>query len=197
MKSIENITQYTTIIKKSEFITTLIPCNEIEQVESLVAKYSKSDATHNCVAYIVNNHEKANDDGEPSGTAGLPMLNVLQRQGLENIIAIVTRYFGGIKLGAGGLTRAYTNSVADALKEARIVEKECVAKYRIDVDYHYSKKLNYLIQAKNLPLVDTIYDEKVHYILFLKDTSFIDEIQELTANTFTYEKIGEDYIEIA
>ena len=86
MKSIENITQYTTIIKKSEFITTLIPCNEIEQVESLVAKYSKSDATHNCVAYIVNNHEKANDDGEPSGTAGLPMLNVLQRQGLENII---------------------------------------------------------------------------------------------------------------
>ena len=118
MRSIKETTTNTIIIKKSEFITTLIPCNDEKEIKDLIELYSKDDATHNCVAYRVGPLEKADDDGEPSGTAGLPMLNVLQRQKIDNVIAIVTRYFGGIKLGAGGLTRAYTNSVADALKEA-------------------------------------------------------------------------------
>ncbi len=83
------------------------------------------------------------------------MLNVLQRQKIDNVIAIVTRYFGGIKLGAGGLTRAYTNSVADALKEAEIVNKELVKLYRISVDYTLSSKVSYLIQSKNLLLMNT------------------------------------------
>ena len=121
MRSIKEITTNTIIIKKSEFITTLIPCNDEKEIKDLIELYSKDDATHNCVAYRVGPLEKADDDGEPSGTAGLPMLNVLQRQKIDNVIAIVTRYFGGIKLGAGGLTRAYTNSVADALKEAEKV----------------------------------------------------------------------------
>ena len=121
MRSIKETTTNTIIIKKSEFITTLIPCNDEKEIKDLIELYSRDDATHNCVAYRVGPLEKADDDGEPSGTAGLPMLNVLQRQKIDNVIAIVTRYFGGIKLGAGGLTRAYTNSVADALKEAEKV----------------------------------------------------------------------------
>ena len=108
MRSIKETTTNTIIIKKSEFITTLIPCNDEKEIKDLIELYSKDDATHNCVAYRVGPLEKADDDGEPSGTAGLPMLNVLQRQKIDNVIAIVTRYFGGIKLGAGGLTRAYT-----------------------------------------------------------------------------------------
>ena len=196
MKSIRKIVQNTIIIKKSEFITTLIPCSNEEEINLYLEDYCKPDATHNCVAYLVGNKERANDDGEPSGTAGLPMLNVLKRQELSNIIAIVTRYFGGVKLGAGGLTRAYSNSIVEALKVAEIVETELAYKYRIDVDYHYIKKIDYLIKARNLLLEETTYDEKVHYILYLRDTAFLDELQELTNNTFTYELLGQDYMPI-
>ena len=118
MKSIEKITEHTLVIKKSEFICTLIPLNDEEKINETIDYYKEKykDATHNCVAYLVGTKERANDDGEPSGTAGLPMLNVLKKQELSNIIAIVTRYFGGIKLGAGGLTRAYSQAVADAYR---------------------------------------------------------------------------------
>ena len=100
MKSIEEITEHTLVIKKSEFICTLIPLNDEEKINETIDYYKEKyeDATHNCVAYLVGTKERANDDGEPSGTAGLPMLNVLKKQELSNIIAIVTRYFGGIKL---------------------------------------------------------------------------------------------------
>ena len=196
MRSIKETTTNTIIIKKSEFITTLIPCNDEKEIKDLIELYSKDDATHNCVAYRVGPLEKADDDGEPSGTAGLPMLNVLQRQKIDNVIAIVTRYFGGIKLGAGGLTRAYTNSVADALKEAEIVEKELVKLYRISVDYHFSRKVSYLIQSKNLLLMNTEYDEEVHYDVYLRDTSFLDELNELTASNMHYEVIKMSSIEI-
>ena len=112
------------------------------------------------------------------------------------MIAIVTRYFGGIKLGAGGLTRAYTNSVADALKEAEIVDKELVKLYRISVDYHFSRKVSYLIQSKNLLLMNTEYDEEVHYDVYLRDTSFLDELNELTASNMHNEAVKEDYIPV-
>lgn len=195
MKSVKNYTKYSWTIKKSEFITHLIPCNHLEDIEHLINKYSKNDASHNCKAYIIGTHEKADDDGEPSGTAGLPMLNVLKRQELTNILVIVTRYFGGIKLGAGGLTRAYTNSVADALKKAEIVEKELVKLYQINIDYHFSKKIEHMIHTAKLPLVSIAYDIQIHYQVYLKDTSFLDQIKDLTANQCSYKIIGEDYIE--
>ena len=93
MKSIEEITEHTLVIKKSEFICTLIPLNDEEKINETIDYYKEKyeDATHNCVAYLVGTKERANDDGEPSGTAGLPMLNVLKKQELSNIIAIVTR----------------------------------------------------------------------------------------------------------
>ena len=198
MHSIEKIVEHTLVIKKSEFICTLIPLNDEEKINETIDYYKEKykDATHNCVAYLVGTKERANDDGEPSGTAGLPMLNVLQRQKIDNVIAIVTRYFGGIKLGAGGLTRAYTNSVADALKEAEIVDKELVKLYRISVDYHFSRKVSYLIQSKNLLLMNTEYDEEVHYDVYLRDTSFLDELNELTASNMHYEVVKEDYIPV-
>ena len=195
MKSVKNYTKYSWTIKKSEFITHLIPCNHLEDIEHLINKYSKNDASHNCKAYIIGTHEKADDDGEPSGTAGLPMLNVLKRQELTNILVIVTRYFGGIKLGAGGLTRAYTNSVADALKKAEIVEKELVKLYQINTDYHFSKKIEHMIHTAKLPLVSIAYDIQIHYQVYLKNTSFLDQIKDLTANQCSYKIIGEDYIE--
>ena len=113
MYSIKETTKNTIEIKKSKFITILYRINNVEEVNTILYKVSSkySDATHVCYAYILNNIEKCSDNGEPSGTAGLPILNVLKKKNLTNILAIVIRYFGGIKLGAGGLVRAYSNSI--------------------------------------------------------------------------------------
>lgn len=194
MISVKEYTNHTIIIKKSEFICHLIPCSHIEQAKKLISDYSDETATHNCVAYIIGPHERAFDDGEPSGTAGLPMLNVLKMQGLTNIIAIVTRHFGGIKLGAGGLTRAYTQSVAEALKEAEIVEKELVDLYQITIDYSYIRKFEHLLKQFNIKCIHQEYNEQVTYHCYLRDLQFLEQIQDLTNNQFHYERIGSDYL---
>lgn len=194
MISVEKITQHTIIIKKSEFICTLIPCSDIEKAKDLIKQYSHEEASHNCVAYIIGSNERAYDDGEPSKTAGMPILNVLKMQGLTNIIAIVTRYFGGIKLGAGGLTRAYTQSVTEALKVAKIVEKELVDLYQISIDYSYTRKFEHLLKQHNIKCINQEYNEQVIYQCYLKDQTFLSLVQELTSNQFTYEIIGHEYI---
>lgn len=195
MLSIKEYTNHTLTIKKSEFICHLIPCTDINQVNTLIQEYSDPQATHNCVAYIVGIHERAYDDGEPSQTAGMPMLNVLKMQGLDHIIAIVTRYFGGIKLGAGGLTRAYTQSVSEALKTAEMIETELVDLYQITIDYTYTRKFEHLLKQHNIKCISQEYNEQVSYHCYLRDTAFLNQIQELTNNQFQYDKIGCDYIE--
>ena len=195
MISIKDKISHTIIIKKSEFVCHLIPCSHIDQVEDIIEEYSDPQATHNCIAYIVGTYEKANDDGEPSQTAGMPMLNVLKMQGLTNIIAIVTRYFGGIKLGAGGLTRAYTQSVAETLKKADIVEKELVNLYQISIDYTFIRKFEHLLKQHNIKCINQEYNEQVSYHCYIKDVHFLTLIQELTSNQFRYEIIGQEYIE--
>lgn len=196
MKSIENIVEYKLIIKKSEFICTLIPLNDEDKINDTINYYKDKyhDATHNCVAYLVGNKERANDDGEPSGTAGLPMLNVLKKQELSNIIAIVTRYFGGIKLGAGGLTRAYSQAVADALKEANIVEKHLIDVYDIIIDYSFTKKFEHLLKVNNITCLNKDYGEQVTYRLYIEDESFFAQIQDLTSNRYNKEFIKKEYV---
>ncbi len=113
--------------KKSKFISDLCYVSTIEDAESKIAQIHKKyyDAKHHCYAYRIQTKdgivEKASDDGEPSGTAGAPMLNLLKKQNLSNVIIIVTRYFGGILLGTGGLVRAYTEATKEALNKAKIV----------------------------------------------------------------------------
>ena len=149
------------------------------------------------IAYIVGNQKKANDNGEPSGTAGLPMLDVLEKNELTNIIAIVTRYFGGIKLGAGGLTRAYRQSVADALKEADIVEKFSVPLYKITIDYSFTKKFDHLLKVHKIKYINIEYLERVSYTCYLEDESFFSIVQDLTNNTYSKEYLRNDYIELS
>lgn len=199
MKSIREITTYKWIIKKSEFICTLIPCNDEEKIDQIIHEYQEKyhDATHNCIAYIVGNQKRANDNGEPSGTAGLPMLDVLEKNNLTNIIAIVTRYFGGIKLGAGGLTRAYRQSVADALKEADIVEKFSVSLYKITIDYSFTKKFEHLLKIHKIKCINVEYLERVNYSCYLEDESFFSIIQDLTNNTYDKKYLRNDYIELS
>lgn len=198
MKSVRSITTYSWVIKKSEFICTLIPCNDVQEIPNIITQFKEKyqDASHHCLAYIVNQQERANDDGEPSGTAGLPMLNVLKKQELTNIIAIVTRYYGGIKLGAGGLTRAYTQSVADALKEADIVEKHPTPLYDITIGYSFTKKFEHLLKIYSISCCNKQYEQEVTYTCYIPDPTFFLEIQELTNNSYTKEFITTEYIEL-
>lgn len=197
MKSVKNISQHKLIIKKSEFICTLIPVDDENQIENIIKQYKTKyhDATHNCIAYIVGSKERANDDGEPSGTAGLPMLNVLKKQELSNVMAIVTRYFGGIKLGAGGLTRAYSQSVSEALKNTQIVEKHLVPLYEVTIDYSFTKKFEHLLKVHQIICLNKQYLEKVTYQIYIEDAHFFDLIQDMTSNQYQKHLLKKDYIE--
>ena len=163
MKSIREITTYKWIIKKSEFICTLIPCNDEEKVNQIIHEYQEKyhDATHNCIAYIVGNQKRANDNGEPSGTAGLPMLDVLEKNNLTNIIAIVTRYFGGTLLGTGGLVRAYSSAAKQGLASSVIITKIPGVKLRLATDYAGLGKIQYIFGQRGIKILDSIYTDKV------------------------------------
>ena len=124
LNTIEKTATYTEIIKKSKFITYLYPLTSLEHAKNIIEKHKQehADATHVCYAYILDNLKKESDDGEPSGTAGIPMLQVLEKNNLNHVLCIVVRYFGKIKLGAGGLVRAYTHSANLVLGEENLIE---------------------------------------------------------------------------
>lgn len=177
------------IIKNSRFITLLIKINSNDKIplilENIKKQYPK--ATHYCYAYRMADYQKASDDGEPGGTAGMPMLNVLEKEDIINVLAITIRYFGGIKLGAGGLVRAYSKSVREALIISDMVEVEKGSKILITVTYDMQKNLDYLL--KSYPIIDKEFSDKVNYIV-LVPTDKLDLI-----SSYEYKIIGEEYIE--
>ena len=162
------------VIEKSRFICTLKKVHSEAEAQEFIKTIKKEfwDATHNCSAYIVDEMaQRSSDDGEPSGTAGLPMLEVLRKNKLTNTAAIVTRYFGGIKLGAGGLVRAYTNSVAEAVKATGIAQKVLVSKFSFIYDLNeVGKILNILYQQQLFEIADVEYGLKAKVILKMKDS---------------------------
>ena len=147
MKSIITNNEKEYIINKSKFITKLYKVTTETQIVNILDKLKKEykDSTHICYAYIIDNVKRFNDDGEPGGTAGMPILNVLENNELNYIFAVVIRYFGGIKLGAGGLVRAYSNSVSETLKN-NIKDLEQSIRIEILFDYSNSKKIDYLLK---------------------------------------------------
>ena len=148
MKSIQKEITSEIIINKSKFITIITNINDIDKIKEKLEEIKKTykDATHYCFAYIIQNHEKCSDNGEPSGTAGIPILNVLKQNNLTNILCVVIRYFGGIKLGAGGLIRAYSTSASEALKKAAITT--IVDGYNLTIEFSYDnlKQIDYLLK---------------------------------------------------
>lgn len=151
------------------------------------------DATHVCSAFVCDNIQRSSDDGEPSGTAGAPILNVLLKNSLNQMCAIVVRYFGGIKLGAGGLIRAYSNAVSDCLKQGILVEDIVYPKYQLSVSYELGNKIeNYL--RNNTILLDTKYDLDICYEFALDDLDKIDKILEYTKG-IQPKQIGEKVIQ--
>ena len=162
------------VIEKSRFICTLKKVHSEAEAQEFIKTIKKEfwDATHNCSAYIVDEMaQRSSDDGEPSGTAGLPMLEVLRKNKLTNTAAVVTRQFGGIKLGAGGLVRAYTNSVAEAVKATGIAQKVLVSKFSFMYDLNeVGKILNILYQQQLFEIADVEYGLKAKVILKMKDS---------------------------
>ena len=139
------------VIKKSRFIATVEPVGSVEEADAVIARLRKQwwDARHNCTAMVtglLGDQARSSDDGEPSGTAGVPMLEVLRRRELTDVVAVVTRYFGGVKLGAGGLVRAYSSAVSEALDLAALVNRQSLTQVTIDVAHADAGRFDNLLR---------------------------------------------------
>lgn len=160
------------IINKSKFITLIYKVENIEKVNEILKELKEkySDATHHCYAYVLENTKKACDDGEPSGTAGMPILNVLDNKCLNNILAVVVRYFGGVKLGAGGLVRAYSNAVSKTLDAAEIVPIIKEVKIKIEFDYSNVNNVNYIL--KDYKITYKEFDTNIIYEFIYEENNY-------------------------
>ena len=185
--NIENIIE----IKKSKFITKLYRVNNIDEINLILNNINNEykDATHVCFGYIVNGLEKCSDNGEPSGTAGIPILNVLKKKNLTNVLAIVIRYFGGIKLGAGGLVRAYSNSTTEALKLTNNIE--LIDGYLIELEFSYEqvKLIDYILNDKNI--IKKEYNDNIIYKFYLSndELNFIPELEKIAIHVSIKDKV--------
>ena len=174
-------------IKNSRFITRIFKAEKEDislYLEQVKQEYPK--ATHYCYAYISKNYEKQSDDNEPTGTAGKPILNVLEKEKLEKVLVIIIRYFGGIKLGAGGLIRAYTKATTEALKKAKFLEVVDAYKIMIQFPYNDEKKITYLLKEDNI--IKKEFQEEITYWAIIEKA----KIKEL--NSLKYEIIEETTI---
>lgn len=172
--------QHELIIKKSKFICSLARTETVEEAQEFIEQISKKyhDATHNTYAYTLglnDNQVKANDNGEPSGTAGIPELKALQLMKLKNVTAVVTRYFGGIKLGAGGLIRAYSNSVTEAAQNIGVVK--CVMQQLIQFSIPYNRidEINHYLEVNRISIASQEYTTNVTIQIYLD----LDQIQKV------------------
>ena len=151
--------------KKSKFIANLFYVETIEDIENRLKEIRKKyyDAKHNCFAFRLDNEKMSrfSDDGEPSGTAGAPMLNILEGRNLSNVLIIVTRYFGGILLGTGGLVRAYSEATLKAIENANIVEKVYGNILNIEIEYKDLDNLKYYLKNESINIENINYEEKI------------------------------------
>lgn len=174
MKIILERTQAEIVEKKSRFIANIAPVNSeeeaIEFIEGIRKKYY--DARHNCYAYIIGENgekKKCSDDGEPQRSAGMPMMDVLENQGYFNIVAVVTRYFGGTLLGVGGLIRVYQGAIIKALTLSKIGEIHIGVRVKYKIGYDFYGKVKYIAESENAVIEDTSFDDKVTISLIFED----------------------------
>lgn len=198
VKTIRSQTEYEIVINKSRFIGILVPVSDVEEVELYLeeAKELYPGATHYCYAYIIDAFKKANDDGEPSKTAGMPMLNVLEKNELDHILAIVVRYFGGIKLGAGGLVRAYSQSIVETLNHCDIVKKVKAPYYALTFDYHFIRQMDYFLKSHQIDILIKDYQEQIRYECFILDEHVLEELNERFAMQIKCTLLRYDDVEI-
>ena len=189
------------IEKKSRFIASVMPAKTEEEALWFINKKKKEyyDASHNTYAYIIreNNIARFSDDGEPGGTAGLPMMEVLKKEGLFDVVVVVTRYFGGILLGAGGLVRAYSKSAKMGVDASEIVTMLTVNSFCIECSYDMFGKVKYLVENKDYILDSIEYGENVNVNVSVKTEltdRFIKDITEITNGAAVIAEKGQKFI---
>ena len=185
--------------KKSRFIANVFSVESEEEALEIIADVKKQywDARHNCYAYVIGadgGKQRCSDDGEPQGTAGRPMLDVLLGQEINNILVVVTRYFGGTLLGTGGLVRAYSQAVKAGIEASEIVLKEPAREVHIYTDYNGAGKLQYIMSTNNITVQDTIYTDKVEMIALVPEEMYgtiENKVMEATSAAAVMEDAGE------
>jgi len=178
-KSIHKIGRDEIIINKSKFIGTACPVEALAFIDKIKKEFK--DATHNVYAYVIgenSNIQRFSDDGEPSGTAGMPVLNVIMQENLRNLAVVVTRYFGGVLLGAGGLVRAYTKGSKIALESGIIVDKALFYDVSFKIDYTLLGKMDNELIKNNFIVTDKVYEEQVLVKLIVEEEN-LDKITAL------------------
>lgn len=183
------------VVEKSRFITYTKPVYDENEAAEFIARIKKFnyDASHNVSAYVIGESsdiKRYSDDGEPSGTAGMPMLDVMLKKGITNTCVVITRYFGGIKLGTGGLVRAYTESTKMGLEASKIVEYREMRCYSITCTYDLAPKIQYRLKGSDVIIKDTEYLEKVRFLVYVKEDEMkiLDELIDITSSLIYIEE---------
>jgi uncharacterized YigZ family protein len=197
------------VIQKSRFIAHITRAESEQAAQEFIQAIKKQhwNATHNCSAYLVGEHDqiqKANDDGEPSGTAGVPILEVLKKRYLKDTVVVVTRYFGGIKLGAGGLIRAYGKSTSEGLEAVGIVERRLVQIMHVKIDYTWLGKIEKELRASEYKIKEIHYLDVVEIETYVAEDliqAFTDWMIELTNGQASLKQgetvyLEEDYVRL-
>lgn len=186
--TIKEHTEAEIIEKKSRFIANAYCIESKEEAEAKIKQLKKKyyDAKHNCFAFSVlengKEFQKCSDDGEPSGTAGSPILNVIKKNNLQNILIVVTRYFGGILLGTGGLTRAYSEAAIKALESSNIAKKEEGLEVMVEISYVDNEKFKYYCGKNNINIVKTDYNENILHKIELNENEYQKLIENNKSN---------------
>ena len=173
--------------KGSKFYAFCYPVITEEEVKTIMSDVKKKffDARHHCYAFMIGPNKscyRSSDDGEPSGTAGEPILNAIQKNNLNNVLIIVTRYFGGILLGAGGLIRAYSNSAIDAINSAGKIIKQPGMEVQVNINYQDNEMFKYYCEKNNIKIINADYTEKILYKVELSQKQYEDLLKQQKEN---------------
>lgn len=202
-KTVEKLGEAVLVDRKSKFIAHTKPVKDEQEalcfLQAMRSQYS--DATHNVYAYIIdkNNISRYSDDGEPSGTSGMPVLDALRKENVVDVITVVTRYFGGTLLGTGGLVRAYSGAAAQSLNNAGIITRVLCKGFSVTVDYNLSGKVQHLLSNGGYFVEKTSYAEEVEFSVFARTSEkekFLKEISEACAGKAKIKELNERYIDI-
>ena len=199
-KTIKENSSAEIVEKKSKFIANVFYVESREEAESIIKEVNKKyhDARHNCYAYrVIENGlitEKSSDDGEPSGTAGAPMLNILSKNDYANVLVIVTRYFGGILLGTGGLVKAYSSACTLGLEKAGTVEKNISDLYKIEINYTDVDKFKYFAKNNSIIILKEEYLENVILEIAVKEQNVLKNVSQKDINVKKIEFIKKIYV---
>ncbi len=204
MRTIRRGGEHETEIKKSRFICAMARVDGEEAARAFIAERRKEhwNADHNCTAYVLGEDggvQRSSDDGEPAGTAGVPMLEVLRHRRITDTVAVVTRYFGGTKLGAGGLIRAYGNSVSAAVEEFGLLERRSLLVVDVHADYVLGGRLESDLRDSSLNVRNVAYEERVRIEVALPEdglSAFEVRLAELTGGRAEFEVKGTTVIEV-